>query len=100
MNLVGTILARLLDGFVEPFLRRAWLAIENRFRSKPSNSEKRFFLVLCWLDNDPQGHGTKVVARAFTRVSGIKLVRSARIIAEAAPWTSGDRRCAKVPAVF
>ena len=111
MNLVEPIVASVLGGLVlaallawttrfgNQFLRRAWLAIKNRFRSKPSNSEKRFLLVLCWLKNDAKGHGTEVVAQAFTRVAGIKLVRSARIIAvpgdDADKWRPAMRESAR-----
>ena len=101
MKSVKTIPARWLSGFVEQFLpspQRVRLAIENRFRSKPSSSEKRFLLVLCWLENDPQGHGTKVVERAFRGVKGIKLVRSERIIAAggaADDWRPAMRKSAR-----
>ena len=41
-------------------------------------------IVLCWLENDSSGDDTREVENAFSGVEGIKLVRSARIVASGA----------------
>ena len=35
---------------------------------------------MCWLEDDKDGDNTKIVANAFTTVSGFMLVRSARVV--------------------
>ena len=48
--------------------------------SKRPASENRFRFVLCWLEGDADGSGTKIISDAFQKVSGVELVRSARIV--------------------
>ena len=63
------------------FVRNIFLhRIGNIGRSKRHSSHDRFLFVLCWLDGDRYGHNTKIVAKAFREVPGVKLVRSARIV--------------------
>ena len=57
-----------------------WLAVAGLWRDKPQRSEDGFRIVLCWLENDRSGEDTRNVARAFTGVEGVTLVRSARIV--------------------
>ena len=65
-----------------------WLANVRRGKAQPRAD--RFRIVLCWLDNDRAGDNTRHVAEAFTRVEGVSLVRTARIVA--APGASEDWR--------
>ena len=59
------------------------LALKNfkNYRSDdPQRSEDSFRIVLCWLKDD-SGEDGETVARAFTGVHGIELVRSGRGVA-------------------
>lgn len=80
---IAAALAAWLAGFLDEYLpppARAQLAITN-FLSKPTQRhEDRLRIVLCWLKND-RGKDGETVARAFTGVHGIDLVRSARLVA-------------------
>ena len=79
---VAVCTAWLLGVFTQflPPPQRAWLAIENAFNARSPRPEKRFRLVLCWLENDSSGRDTGTVAEAFTGIEGIELVRSARVV--------------------
>ena len=71
-------------GFLKEYLpgpKRVVLALNNVLRCKVQASEDRFRIVLCWLENDPNGDNTGNVEEAFTSVEGVTLVRSARIVA-------------------
>ena len=57
------------------------LSLENVWRGKPQPAEDRFRVVLCWLENDPDGDNMRNVAQAFTSIEGVTLVRSADIVA-------------------
>ena len=60
---------------------RVLLTIENWWSDTPQRSEDGFRVVVSWLeDDDHSGADTRNVARAFTSVEGIELVRSARIV--------------------
>ena len=63
-----------------PSPERTWLAIKNVFRPRIPGPSDRFRFVLCWLEDDPSGSHTMIVARAFTHTSGIDLVRSAQVV--------------------
>ena len=81
--LVVAVFTAWLMGFFTQFLpppQRARLAIENAFKARSPLPEKRFRLVLCWLENDSSGRDTGTVAEAFTGIEGIELVRSARVV--------------------
>ncbi len=52
--------------------------------------DDRFRVVLCWLENDPDGDNTRHVALAFTSVEGIALVRHPSVVA--ASGAAGDWR--------
>lgn len=70
----------LLDSIVPP-PSRVLLAIDNWWSETPQRSEDSFRVVVSWLeDDDSTGVDTRNVARAFTSVAGIELVRSARIV--------------------
>jgi hypothetical protein len=56
-----------------------WLENVRRGESRPV--EDRFRVVLCWLENDPDGKSTSNVAQAFASVEGVELVRSPSIVA-------------------
>ena len=60
---------------------RVMLSLENVWRGKPQSAEDRFRVVLCWLENDPDGDNMRNVAQAFTSIEGVTLVRSAYIVA-------------------
>ena len=71
-------------GFLKQYLpgpKRAMLLLKNVLRSRAHASEDRFRIVLCWLENDPNGDNTGHVEEAFASVEGATLVRSARIVA-------------------
>ena len=71
-------------GFFNAYLpgpKRVMLSLKNVRRSKAQASEDRFRIVLCWLENDPNGDNTGHVEEAFASVEGATLVRSARIVA-------------------
>ena len=71
-------------GFLKEYLpgpKRVVLSLKNVLQSKAQASEDRFRIVLCWLENDPNGDNTRHVEEAFTSVEGATLVRSARIVA-------------------
>ena len=72
-----------LTGFLNPFLPspdRVTLALANLGSRHLEPAEDRFRVVLTWLDADHTGADTANVARTFTGVGGIELVRSARIV--------------------
>ena len=72
-----------LTGFLNqlaPSPKRAWLAIKNQRRRPLPRSEDGFRIALCWLKNDRSGADTENVEEAFAGVSGVTLVRSARIV--------------------
>ena len=82
-GIVGVAFAAWLNGFFKQFLpapQRAWLALANAFKARLPLPEKRFRLVLCWLENDSAGRDTGTVAEAFTSIEGIELVCSARVV--------------------
>ena len=63
------------------------LALENYWSNDPQRLEDRFRIVLCWLKDD-NGRDAETVARAFTGIDGIELVRSEREVA--ARGAAGD----------
>ena len=89
----GAVLVAWLTGFLNQYLpapKRVGLTLKNVRRSKAQASEDRFRIVLCWLENDPNGVNTGHVREAFTSVEGVTLDRSARIVA--ASGAGGDWR--------
>ena len=65
--------------------KRWWLAVKNWCSHlpffRPESVRDKFSVVLCWLEEDNyNGNNTKTVAQAFTKINGIKLFRSARIV--------------------
>ena len=85
---IGTVLVAVLVAWLKglfkeylPGPKRVVLALKNVLRCKVQASEDRFRIVLCWLENDPNGDNTGNVEEAFTSVKGVTLVRSARIVA-------------------
>ena len=87
MKWLGSILTALvliwLTGVLNRFApppERALLAFWNLRRGNPRRPEDSFCIVLCWLENDRDGNGTRSVKDAFTGVEGIALFRSARIV--------------------
>ena len=80
VTLVVTYLATdFLDEYFPP-AERIMLYFKNVSENKLQRSKDSFRVVLCWLENDKDGHNTKVVASAFTTVRGFTLVRSASIV--------------------
>ena len=75
-----------LDAYTWPWAR-VQLALENYWSDDPQPFHGSFRIVLCWLEDD-SGKDGKTVARAFTGVHGIELVRSERLVA--APGAAGD----------
>ena len=70
-------------GFLNEYVpspARTKLGLENILWSNPQPVEGRFKIVLCWLENDPDGDNTRTVEQAFTSVKGITLARSARLV--------------------
>lgn len=63
-----------------PSPERAKLVLDQTFADTQSPDEERLRFVLCWLEGDPSGRNTELVANAFIGISGIELVRSARIV--------------------
>lgn len=59
-----------------PSPQRLWLRIQNALSATPSRADDSFRIVLCWLENDWIGKGTRNVEDAFSGVEGIKLVVS------------------------
>ena len=83
IGIVGVAFAAWLTVFFKQFLpspQRARLAIANVRKTRSPRSEQRFRLALCWLENDGTGRDTGTVAKAFTGIEGIELVRSARVV--------------------
>ena len=81
--IVAAALAAWIKGFFKQFLpppQRARLAIANVRKARSPRPEQRFRLALCWLENDGTGRDTGTVAKAFTGIEGIELVRSARVV--------------------
>ena len=73
-------------GFLKEYLpspKRVVLALRNVREGKARPIEDRFRVVLCWLENDPNGDNVGYVERAFqhTKVEGFTLFRCARIVA-------------------
>ena len=60
---------------------RVRLALRNLSPGNLERQEDGFRIVLCWLQDDGSGFDTRQVENAFSGVGGIKLVRSARIVA-------------------
>ena len=82
-SIVVVAFAAWLKGFFKqslPSPQRARLAIANACKARLPLPEKRFRLVLCWLENDSAGRDTGTVAEAFTSIEGIELVYSARVV--------------------
>ena len=82
---VTGVLIAWLKGFLSQFLpapQRARLALGNLMRSRQPPPEDRFRVVLCWLQNDPNGDSTRNVEQAFTNIEGVTLLCSARVVAE------------------
>ena len=75
-----------LDAYIWP-PARVQLALENYRSDDPQPPEDGFRIVLCWLEDD-SGKDGETVARVFTGVHGIELVRSERLVA--APGAAGD----------
>ena len=93
-GIVAAALAAWLTGFFKQFLpppQRVRLAISNVFKTRSPLPEQRFRLALCWLENDGTGRDTGTVAKAFTGIEGIELVRSARVVS-APPVAADDWR--------
>ena len=78
-GLVATWLKGLLNPLIPP-PALAWLALKNLFGGNRERSDDRFRIVLCWLENDDTGKDTFTVERAFRNVTGVSLVRSARVV--------------------
>ena len=80
--LAGILVAWLtgLLNWIVPGAAQCKLAIANFVRIERPASDDRFRFVLCWLEGDGDGRDTKIVAKAFREVSGVELVRSARIV--------------------
>ena len=92
-GIVVAAFAAWLMGFFKQFLlspQRARLAIANTFKAGSPLPKQRFRLALCWLENDGTGRDTGTVAKAFTGIEGIELVRSARVVS--APGAADDWR--------
>ena len=73
-----------LTGFLNqviPGPERTLLALRNHSLDDLQRPEDGFRIVLCWLENDTSGFDTRQVENAFSGVGGIKLVRSARVVA-------------------
>ena len=79
--IIGPIMAW-LAGFLDSYFwptARLLLALKNYWSDQPQRSEDSFRIVLCWLKDD-SGENGEAVARAFTGVDGIELVRSGRSV--------------------
>ena len=71
-------------GFLHPFdlsPQRSLLVLANEWQGTPPPSEDGFRIILCWLENDHSGKDAETVEDAFSDVGGIKLFRSARVVA-------------------
>ena len=93
IGIVVAAFAAWLTVFFKQFLpspQRALLAIANVCKARSPRPEQRFRLALCWLENDGTGRDTGTVAKAFTGIEGIELVRSARVVS--APGAADDWR--------
>ena len=83
MFVFGTIVTTWFAGLTEgvlPSPQRVWLTVENTISGEKWPAERRFRLVLCWLDDDYSGESTKKVAQAFSKFDGIDITRSAQIV--------------------
>ena len=83
ISIVVAAFAAWLTVFFKQFLpspQRARLAIANVRKARSPRPEQRFRLALCWLEDDGTGRDTGTVAKAFTGIEGIELVRSARVV--------------------
>ena len=77
---------------------RVTLWFENVRRGESQPVEDRFRVVLCWLENDPDGKNMSNVAQAFTSVEGVELVRSPSSVAAsgaADDWREAMKREAR-----
>ena len=93
LGIVVTGFAAWLNGLLNQLLpppQQALLAIANAFKASSPLPKQRFRLALCWLENDGTGRDTGTVAKAFTGIEGIELVRSARVVS--APGAADDWR--------
>ena len=77
---VGAWWTGMLNAYL-PGPQRVRLALKNARQGRAEPLEDRFRVVLCWLENDPKGDNTRRVEQAFTRVTGVEQVSSARIVA-------------------
>ena len=87
----AAVVAAWVTGFLNQFLpspERARLAVENLWRGNSQRPEEGFRIVLCWLEKDAKGDNTVEVASAFQSpdFEGIKLIRSACIVASLDAW--------------
>ena len=88
-------------GFLKEYLPgpiRVMLSIQNFLRTPAQGAGDRFRIVLCWLENDPNGDNTAHVEEAFASVEGATLVRSARIVTAsgaAVDWREAMQRDAR-----
>lgn len=64
-----------------PSPARALLFFRNLCRGSQQRPDDGFRIVLCWLEDDSTGEDTRNVARAFTSVEGVELLRSSRMVA-------------------
>ena len=96
------IISKWLVGFLNPYIwpparvRFALKNIKNSWSDDPQRSEDSFRIVLCWLKDD-SGENGEAVARAFTGVDGIELVRSGRSVTAldaGGNWRSAMQRSA------
>ena len=93
IGIVVTGFAAWLKGLLNQLLpppQQALFAITNAFKASSPLPKQRFRLALCWLENDGTGRDTGTVAKAFTGIEGIELVRSARVVS--APGAADDWR--------
>ena len=77
---------------------RVTLWFENVRRGESQPVEDRFRVVLCWLENDPDGKNMSNIAQAFTSVEGVELVRSHSSVAAfgaAGDWRDAMRQEAR-----
>ena len=93
-TVVLSVIVAWFKGFLSQFLpvpppKKVRLAFKNHWRD-PQHPEDNFRIVLCWLENDRSGGDTRSVEAAFTGVEGIKLIRSARMVA--APGAADEWR--------
>ena len=101
LGATGTGLVAWWMGFLKEYLpgpKRVMLSIQNFLRTPAQGAGDRFRIVLCWLENDPDGDNTAHVEEAFASVEGATLVRSARIVrasGAAVDWREAMQRDAR-----